>query len=80
MKTNSFQVKVPPPLPQWMALVIPFQLEVWLCFAASAIAVIVFASLYTITDPTTIFRTKDAWLYVCYMVFDESYSKFLEIR
>ena len=79
-KRNSFQVRVPQPLPQWMALVIPFQTEVWLWFAASVVAVIAFSSLYTILDPTTIFRTKDAWLYACYMIFDESYSKFIEVK
>ena len=80
IKRNSFQVKVPQPLPQWMALVIPFQPQVWLWFAASVLAVIAFSSLYTILDPTTIFRTKDDWLYACYMIFDESYEKFIDVK
>ena len=63
-----------------MALVIPFQWEVWLFFGATVIVVMVFASIYTLADPTTIFKTKDVWLYVTYMIFDESYPKFLEVR
>ena len=74
------QVKVPPPLPQWRALVAPFQLEVWMFFAASVLGVVAFATVYTLVDPDTIFTTRDVWLYVTYMIFDESYPKFLLVR
>ena len=58
----------------------PFQLEVWISFAITVLAVMGFVALYTLIDPDAIFQTRDVWLYVTYMIFDESYAKFLHIR
>ena len=63
-----------------MALIMPFQLEVWIVFAITTLAVMGFIALYTLIDPDAIFRTKDVWLYTMYMIFDESYAKFLVVR
>ena len=71
---------MPPPLPQWIALAMPFQLEVWIFFVASVLVTVAFFTIYTIIDPNAIFKTNDVWLYIVYIIFDESFKKFTRVR
>ena len=73
-------MKVPPPLPQWMALVVPFQLEVWLAFIFTVIATLMFFISYAIFYPNAEMKTKDVWMYIWSLILDESYRNFTRMR
>ena len=69
------QVKVPPPLPQWMTLARPFQTEVWIAFVVSVLATITFFLSYAKFYPQNDFKLGDVWFYIVSIVLEQEKNR-----
>ena len=73
-------MKVPTPHPQWIALVLPFQINVWIAVVISVFVVFMFLILYALLYGNPDIRLNKAWLLIVAIIFDESYQTLQRTR
>jgi hypothetical protein len=68
----SFQLAKPPPLPKWMALIEPFQMELWVAFIATFICSLMFVVFYAAIYPKAEFSSVEFLFFLIGTMVDAS--------